>query len=71
MRQLVAILAVLYVCCGCQRSYKVYLCNGPQSEVYHKTNRCQGLRKCSTEIEAVDMATAKEKKRRECGYCYK
>ena len=48
----------------------VYLCDGPHSEVYHKTSHCTGLRKCGTEIEAVDITTAKARHRRECMYCY-
>lgn len=55
---------------GCNGSDKVYLCNGPQSKVYHKASNCTGLNKCSTDIETTDIATAKAKQRRECGYCY-
>lgn len=55
---------------GCSTGNKVYLCNGPHSKAYHKTNHCQGLRECTTTIEATNIATAKAKHRRECGYCY-
>ena len=55
---------------GCKNNDRVYLCNGPQSEVYHKTNYCKGLKRCTTEIEATDLASAKAKHRRECRYCY-
>jgi len=55
---------------ACKAGDTVYLCNGPQSKVYHKTTHCQGLRRCSTDIEATDISKAKAKHRRECGYCY-
>ena len=55
---------------GCKRGDSVYLCNGPQSKVYHKKSDCKGLRKCSTEIEMVEIDAAKARLRRECGYCY-
>ncbi|MEO7482112.1 MAG: hypothetical protein ABIT81_00015, partial [Ferruginibacter sp.] len=55
---------------SCSRNDKVYLCNGPYSIVYHKTNHCQGLRRCTTDIETTDVATAKTNHRRACKYCY-
>ncbi len=55
---------------GCARGDKVYLCNGPYSEVYHRTSHCKGLRSCSTKIQPTDSLRAKEKNRRKCGYCY-
>ncbi len=55
---------------SCSRNNTVYLCNGPHSKAYHKTSHCQGLRKCTTEIERTNITTAKEKHRREYGYCY-
>ena len=59
-----------FILLGCSNSDIVYICNGPRSEIYHKTSHCQGLRKCSTDIETTDIATAKGKHRRKCGYCY-
>ena len=55
---------------GCSSDNKVYLCNGPHSEVYHKTSHCKGLRNCTTDIETTDLSSAKAKHRRECKYCY-
>ena len=55
----------------CSPTTTVYLCNGPQSKVYHKIKSCPMLKKCSTAIEAVDLATAKARKRRECGRCWR
>ena len=55
---------------SCKNADHVYLCNGPQSKVYHKTIDCQGLRKCSTDVESTDLATAKNKQRRACRACF-
>jgi len=71
MQKFIIILFINLILLGCSNSDKVYICNGPRSEAYHKSSLCQGLRKCSTEIEATDIDTAKEKNRRTCGYCYK
>ena len=68
MRKL--LLIVIIGLFSCHDNNSVYLCNGPYSKVYHKTAHCQGLKSCSTDIEAVDMATAKTRHRRACRYCY-
>jgi hypothetical protein len=44
----------------------VYLCNGPSSKVYHRSESCKGLNKCSTQIAKVSLSTAKSKGRRAC-----
>jgi len=66
-RSLFVIMILLF---GCHGNNTVYLCNGPLSTVYHKTDHCLGLRRCSTNIEATDIGTAKTKQRRECKSCY-
>lgn len=53
---------------GC--SDTVYICTGPQSEVYHNTKKCKGLRRCSGDIEAISIDEAKSLERRECKWCY-
>jgi len=63
---IIAIIALF----SCGTGNKVYLCNGPKSEVYHKIKDCRGLSSCSTRIEAVDIATAKAKHRRKCRDCF-
>lgn len=65
MQQLLLLIMINIM--GCSSNDKVYLCNGPQSKVYHKTNNCQGLRRCTTDIESTDITTAKERHIRECG----
>lgn len=50
----------------------VYICMGPRSECYHKTQSCRGLRNCSTSIKKVTVSEAKTKyHRRACGICMK
>lgn len=44
----------------------VYLCNGPSSKVYHRSENCKGLSRCSTQIAKVSLSTAKGKGRRAC-----
>lgn len=44
----------------------VFICKGPSSKVYHKSDRCKGLSKCSTEIYNVSIEEAKKLGRRAC-----
>lgn len=53
---------------GCT-SENVYICTGPQSEVYHKKSKCRGLSKCSCEIKVVSLSEAKGIGRRPCEIC--
>jgi hypothetical protein len=70
MKHFLAIVFVLLCIAGCNDG-KVYICNGPKSKAYHKTKHCQGLKRCSTDIEITDMETAKMKlHRKSCNYCY-
>lgn len=70
MQKLIALLILNLILLGCNSTDKVYICNGPHSKAYHKTSHCQGLRRCSTDIESTDITSAKRMNRRECGYCY-
>mgnify|MGYP002640391125 CR=1 FL=1 len=45
---------------------KVYICNGPKSAVYHKSNNCNGLYRCSKEVAYVDKEKAIQIGRRPC-----
>ena len=49
---------------------KVYICTGPQSKCYHKTNKCNGLKNCSKEIKQITLKEAEEMGRRPCKVCY-
>lgn len=53
-----------------QETY-VYICTGPQSKRYHKTNSCRGLNKCSGDVLKVTITKAKSMNRTACGWCYK
>ncbi|TBH74898.1 hypothetical protein EWU22_05360 [Aquirufa nivalisilvae] len=44
----------------------VYLCNGPNSKVYHRSEKCKGLNRCSTQISKVLVSVAQDKGRRAC-----
>ena len=44
----------------------VYICNGPSSKVYHKSNTCKGLSHCSTKVYKTTVEEAKKMGRREC-----
>ena len=50
------------------RTYEdaVYICNGPNSKVYHKSSSCKGLNRCSTQILKVTQSVANGKGRRAC-----
>lgn len=45
---------------------QVFICKGPSSKVYHKSDRCKGLSKCSTEIYNVSIEEVKKQGRRAC-----
>lgn len=68
------IFTAAFICCmllsGCGDSKKVYICTGPMSERYHKTQHCKGLRRCSGDIERVTVSEARDLDRTPCGYCY-
>jgi hypothetical protein len=49
----------------------VYLCEGPKSTVYHASNICRGLSRCSTKIYKVTLAEAIKMGRRPCKIEYK
>ncbi len=48
----------------------VYLCNGPSSFKYHRTNTCRGLNNCSTSITKSTLTYALKNNRTACKICY-
>lgn len=54
---------------NCESNKDVYICTGSQSKVYHKTNKCRGLNKCSGTIKAIKLEDVKGG-RRACKICY-
>jgi hypothetical protein len=49
----------------------VFICKGPSSKVYHKSDRCKGLSRCSTQVFEITMAEAKKLGRRACKIEYR
>jgi len=64
-------LPLLSMTTGVENPSSVYICTGPKAIVYHATNKCRGLNRCSGEIKAINLADAKEMGRRACKICYK
>lgn len=52
------------------KAKSVYICTGPQSKVYHSTNECKGLSRCSASVDAVTLKEAQDLGRRACKVCY-
>lgn len=44
----------------------VFICNGPNSKVYHLSSTCKGLNRCSTKVSKVSISIAASKGRRAC-----
>jgi hypothetical protein len=44
----------------------VYLCKGGSSKVYHKSEKCRGLKFCSTNVDKVSEDDAIKLGRRKC-----
>ncbi|MBQ7853125.1 MAG: hypothetical protein IJ342_09695 [Muribaculaceae bacterium] len=48
----------------------VYICTGPSSKRYHKTERCKGLRKCSDDVIRISKSQAINQGKTPCKICY-
>lgn len=46
----------------------VYICTGPNAEVYHYTRTCRGLNACKHDVVGVPKERAVELGRRLCGW---
>jgi hypothetical protein len=44
----------------------VYICKGGSSKVYHKSEKCRGLKFCSTNVDKVSENDAIKLGRRKC-----
>jgi hypothetical protein len=44
----------------------VYICQGPHSKVYHKSQNCKGLNNCSTDLKTITVQEAQIMGRRAC-----
>lgn len=45
----------------------VYICNSANSKRYHKTEYCQGLKRCKSETKKVERIEAEKSGRTLCG----
>ena len=48
----------------------VYICTGPYSKKYHKTEDCMWLENCSEDIERISIGEAEDMGRTPCKGCY-
>ena len=72
MKTLLLLSLMLFASAQNYRATYVYICMGPQSECYHKSPECRGIKNCSKKIKKVTLNEAIELyRRRPCGYCYK
>ncbi len=44
----------------------VYICQGPRSKVYHRSQNCKGLSNCSTSLKEITVSEAEDMGRRAC-----
>lgn len=63
-------LLVLISCSEGSSDNSVYICTGPKSKRYHKTEHCKGLDRCSKSIKKISIEEAQDMGRTPCGYCY-
>lgn len=69
---LTAVLTIgLFITAPHQSDSIVYICTGPSATAYHKTDRCNGLNKCSGDIKRVTVSEAREKHRHPCKICFR
>jgi hypothetical protein len=67
MKKLFTITLITIVCASFTTFQSmVYICKGPSSKVYHKSERCKGLSNCSTQIYNVSEDEAIKLGRRKC-----
>lgn len=48
----------------------VYVCQGPHSHRYHKTDKCKGLKRCSTAKKKLTKEEARQRGYTPCKWCY-
>ena len=70
MKKILLLVGIMFIFYSCNNQDKVYICNGRYSKSYHKHPDCEGLRRCSTELEKITKQQAIDMGRKPCGYCY-
>lgn len=68
MMKLILLLLISILLASC--SDGVYICTGSYSRRYHKTESCEGLRRCGGKIEKVSKEKADSMFRTPCHICY-
>jgi hypothetical protein len=53
-----------------EKSNIVYICKGPKSVRYHRTDGCSGLNSCTTKIYSVHLNHAVRMGRTPCRVCF-
>ena len=70
-RYIIMLFFLAFLASSCDTSSKrVYICTGPYSRAYHKTDNCIGLSRCSGDIEGITEVEAKDEGRHRCHFCY-
>lgn len=49
----------------------VYICTGPNSKRYHRSDHCKGFARCSGSVQAMTRSKAESIGRTPCKWCYK
>jgi len=68
MKKPIILSLIYFILCSftyIQSTY-VYVCKGPQSKVYHKSDHCKGLSHCSTQVFKITLEESKQMGRRPC-----
>lgn len=65
----IAFIFLFFALASCSKN-DVYICTGPNSTRYHKTENCNGLNRCSCNIKKVTIKIAKKMERTPCKICH-
>ncbi len=76
MKHIFTLLLLLTLCVSAnyaddQVDAGVYVCTGPKSQCYHRTDKCRGLNDCTSEVKQISKSEAETLGRRKCNICYK
>ncbi len=71
MKKIISVIAIVVSCTSFTTfQNNVYVCKGPYSKVFHKSDHCRGLSHCSTEIYSISIKEAEQMGRRPCRIDY-
>lgn len=63
---LTPILMIIFLSSFITNESDVFICKGGSSKVYHKSEKCRGLKFCSTNVDKVSEDDAIKLGRRKC-----